>query len=103
MLGTEECELNSPITPLNFDFGRKKRPKPARSDSPDILKRITSPDLVQRVRSREKHGRSVEDLGSPDYSDYAPVSTDRWIITDNSQGKEIHANIIIFRQKYFSS
>ena len=60
-----------------------------RSNSPDILKRGTSPDLVQRIRNREKHVRSVEDLGSPDYSEshYAPVSTDRWIMTDDSQGR----------------
>ena len=90
MLGNEECDLNSPITPLNFDFSRKKRSKPVRSNSPDILKRGTSPDLVQRIRNRDKHVRSVEDLGSPDYSEshYAPVSTDRWIITDDSQGRE---------------
>ena len=90
MLGNDEHKLNSPITPLSFDFNKKKRSKAARSDSPDILKR-TSPDIVQRPKKRDRADRglrSEEDLRSDfSSSDYAPVSTDGWIITDNSQGR----------------
>ena len=86
MLGNEEHQLHSPITPLSFDFNRKKRNK---VQSPDILKQ-SSPDLVQRIHHRKKDKRSEEEqhIRSPDYSesDYAPVSTERWIITDNCQG-----------------
>lgn len=83
MLGNEEHQLNSPITPLSFDF--KKRRSKARSNSPDILKR-SSPDLVQRPK---KSLHSQEDVRGSDFSssDYAPVSTEGWIITDNRQRK----------------
>ena len=84
MLGSDH-QLHSPITPLSFDFGRKKRQK-LRPDSPDILRR-SSPDLVQRTNRKEKLLKTEGDLCSPDYSgsDYTPVSTERWVLPDCSQ------------------
>ena len=76
--------LHSPITPLSFDFGRKKRQK-LRPDSPDILRR-SSPDLVQhRTNRKEKLSKTDGDSQcSPSYSgsDYTPVSTERWVLPD---------------------
>ena len=68
-LASSNEQLNSPITPLSFDFGRKKRRR-LRQDSPDILRR-SSPDLVSRSRRSAGHR---EELGSPEYSgsDFAP-------------------------------
>ena len=95
MLGNEEHQLHSPITPLSYDFN-KKRGKSA--NSPDILER-TSPDIVSRIK-KEKYMKSEENLRlrSPDYSetDYAPVSTERWVITDNCQGDLIKLNVIFW-------
>ena len=84
MLGSDH-HLHSPITPLSFDFGRKKRQK-LRPDSPDILRR-SSPDLVQRTNRKEKASKTDVDPCSPDYSgsDYTPVSTERWVLPDCSQ------------------
>ena len=89
MLGTEDTSLHSPITPLSFDFDKKKRSKQQqllkRCNSPDILNR-SSHDLVLRT---ERMRASEENLRSSGYSeaeaDYAPVSTERWIRED-SQG-----------------
>lgn len=99
MLGNEEHQLNSPITPLSFDF-KKKRSK-ARSNSPDILKR-SSPDLVQRPK---KSLHSQEDVRGSDFSssDYAPVSTEGWIITDNRQRKYSQSTFTVKSKMLFSS
>ena len=87
MLGSEDTKLQSPITPLSFDFDKKKQQKLLkRCKSPDILNR-SSHDLVART---ERMRLSEENLRSPRYSeaeaDYAPVSTERWIIRADSQG-----------------
>ena len=90
MLGTEDTTLHSPITPLSFNFDKKKRSKQQllkRCNSPDILNR-SSHDLVSRS---ERMRASEENLRSPHYSepeaDYAPVSTERWI--RDSQGDHL--------------
>ena len=88
MLGSEDTKLHSPITPLSFDFNKKKRSKE------QVLKRCNSPDILNRsscdlVVKAERMRASEENLVSPHYSecDYAPVSTERWVIRDSdSQG-----------------
>merc|ERR1719242_2618555 len=52
MLGNEEPRLRSPITPLSFDFNRKKRAK-IRANSPDLL-RGSSPEIVQKMKKKER-------------------------------------------------
>ena len=86
MLGNEEHRCRSPITPLSFDYNRKQRAK-IRANSPDIL-RTSSPDKVQKSKKKERERRCEEGARSPDFSssDYAPVSTERWILTDDSTG-----------------
>ena len=93
MLGNEEHRLHSPITPLSFDYNRKQRAK-IRGNSPDIL-RTSSPEKVQKnkKKERERERRCEDGARSPDFSssDYAPVSTDRWIITEDSSGLYIQS------------
>ena len=97
MLGSEDTKLHSPITPLSFDFDKKKRSKQQqllkRCNSPDILNR-SSHDLVSRT---ERMRASEENLRSSGYSeaeaDYAPVSTERWI-RDDSQGDHLQTSHI---------
>ena len=80
---------------LSCSGGKKKRSKQKllkRCNSPDILNR-SSHDLVSRS---ERMRASEENLRSPRYSepegDYAPVSTERWIIRD-SQGNHLHLGL----------
>ena len=93
MLGNEEHRLHSPITPLSFDYNRKQRAK-IRGNSPDIL-RTSSPEKVQKTKKkeRERERRCEDGVRSPDFSssDYAPVSTDRWIISEDSSGVYIQS------------
>ena len=90
MLGNEEHRCRSPITPLSFDYNRKQRAK-IRANSPDILRTsssISSPDKVQRSKKKERERRCEDGVRSPDFSssDYAPVSTDRWMLSEDSSG-----------------
>ena len=104
MLGSEDTKLHSPITPLSFDFDKKKRSKQQqllkRCNSPDILNR-SSHDLVSRT---ERMRASEENLRSSGYSeaeaDYAPVSTERWIRED-SQGDHLQTSHLISNSLIF--
>ena len=89
MLGNEEHRMHSPITPLSFDYNRKQRTK-IRANSPDIL-RTSSPENVQKSKKKERERRCEDGVRSPDFSgsDYAPVSTDRWILNEDSSGADI--------------
>ena len=90
MLGNEEHRLHSPITPLSFDYNRKQRAI-IRANSPDILRTSSSIDTVQTSKKKERERRCEDGVRSPDFSssDYAPVSTERWMIAEDSPGDNI--------------
>jgi len=85
MLGNEEHRLHSPITPLSFDYNRKQRAI-IRANSPDILRTSSSIDTLQTSKKKERERWCEDGVRSPDFSssDYAPVSTERWMIAEDS-------------------
>ena len=95
MLGNEEHRLHSPITPLSFDYNRKQRAR-IRANSPDILG-PSSPEKVQKSKKKERERWCEDGVRSPDFSssDYAPVSTDRWILKEDSSGVHIDISPVL--------